>query len=161
MFECAQLTIHSLPGGLLNHIAPTDNATTNSELNSSAVHYLDLGGIQADSLLHFGGTDEFWAGITKLYASHSGLKSIEGVAKLKGCRFLYLDNSNLPKNELLKLATELSASLHHKVVALDLSNNPGWDEEVEIALVTSPLFAYEEGTCYLNGKKIFLQQQQQ
>jgi len=74
---------------------------------------------------------------------------------LKNCKYLYLDHSNLPKNELLKLTTELPASLHHKLVALDLSNNPGWDEEVEIALLASPLFALNEGAVrYLNGRKI-------
>lgn len=149
------MTIDSLPGGLLNHIeiAPTDD-TVISRTKSSAIHYLDLGGILAGCLLDFGGTDEFWAGINKLYASNCGLQRIKGIAKLRDCRYLYLDNSNLPKEELLKLATELSASLHRKLVTLDLSNNPGWDEEVEIALLATPLFAFEEGTCYLNGKKI-------
>jgi hypothetical protein len=156
--ECVQLTVHSLPGGLLNHIAPTDNddATAITTNTSTAIHYLDLGGIQACSLLSFGGSGEFWAGITKLYASNCGLQNIQGVSLLKNCRYLYLDNSKLIKEELLKLITELPTSLHHRLVSLDLSNNPGYDDQVEAAMLASPLFAIEEEghTCYLNGKKI-------
>ena len=139
-----QLTINSLPGGLLNHIAPTD-ATTAEATTPQKIHYLDLSGIQAHSLQDFGGSDDFWAGITKLYASRSGLKSVLGISKLKNCQYLYLDHCNLNKNELLKLITELPASLHHRLVSLDLTCNPGWDEEVEIAIFASNLF------CYLNG----------
>jgi hypothetical protein len=147
------LTVHSLPGGLLNHIASTDGTASTSS-SASPIHYLDLGGIQARSLLYFGGTDEFWENITKLYASNSGFSKIDGISRLKNCRYLYLDNSNLPKEELLKLIHDLPASLHHRIVTLDLSNNPGYDEEVERALLASSLFAVNDGNCFLNGKKI-------
>jgi hypothetical protein len=144
------LTIHSLPGGLLNHIPLTDDATA----TATAIHYLDLAGIQATSLQDFGGSDDFWAGVTKLYASNSGLKSIDGISRLKKCRYLYLDNNNLPKEELLKLTSELQTSLHHKLITLDVMDNPGLDEEVTTALLASSLFAVDDGNCYLNGKRI-------
>lgn len=50
-----------LPGGLLSHV-------------EGKVHYLDLAGVQARCLRDFGGSHALWRGITKLYASHSGLQ---------------------------------------------------------------------------------------
>jgi hypothetical protein len=43
------------------------------------------------------------AGATKLYASHSGLQSLEGLQALTAIRYLYLDHNALPAEELLRL----------------------------------------------------------
>lgn len=86
-----KLTARSLPGGLLAHV-------------SEAVHYLDLGGVEADSLDAFGAPLSLWAGVTKLYASGSGLRTLGHAADhLTAVRFLYLDGNGLEECELRRL----------------------------------------------------------
>jgi len=41
--------------------------------------------------------------VTKLYACHSGLTSLEGLQALPSLRWLYLDHNQLPEPELLRL----------------------------------------------------------
>lgn len=122
-------------------------------LGAPGVHYLDLGGIQARSLLDFGGSDALWAGITKLYASGSGLTSVDGVARLASCRYLYLDNNHLNAPEILRIAAELPPGA--QLVALDVSGNPGADAATEAALAAVPALA---GAEYLNGRRISREQ---
>ncbi len=114
------------------------------------MHYLDLSGIQARSLLDFGGSDAFWAGITKLYASNSGLTSADGVARLTSCRYLYLDNNSLTYAETMRIARELPSGT--QLLALDVSGNPGITAVTETALVDAPALA---GVEYLNGRRIY------
>ena len=125
-----------MPGGLLSH------------LTSAPPHYVDLGGVQATSLLAFGASEEFWSHVTKLYASNCGLQTINGISALTNCRYLYLDGNALPKKELLRLAEMLPAT---GIIALDISNNPGLVEEVETALLNCPAVRLCE---FFNGKRI-------
>lgn len=53
-----------------------------------------------------GGTDELLAGVTKLYACHSGLQSLEGLQRFSSLRWLYLDHNQLGEAELLRLSGE-------------------------------------------------------
>lgn len=132
-----QLRIDALPGGVLSH------------LPGGGIHYVDLGGIQASSLLDFGGSDQLWAGVTKLYASRSGFTSLAGIGMLRSIKYLYLDANNLPGEELLRLASELPLGQLH---ALDLRDNPGLhDGRVLPALLDSGVLARCE---YLNGHRI-------
>lgn len=132
-----QLTINSLPGGgLLSHL-PT-----------ATLHYLDLGGVQATCLSDYQGSEYLWSNIKKLYASNCGLQTVAGVSSLISCRYLYLDGNALQKEELLRLAEELPLT---EIVALDISRNPGMDDEVEEALLASPALAACE---YFNGQRV-------
>lgn len=51
------------------------------------------------------------AGVTKLYASHSGLQSLEALQGLTAIRYLYLDHNALTAEELLRLPGDLPWSL--------------------------------------------------
>ncbi|EFN56812.1 hypothetical protein CHLNCDRAFT_144347 [Chlorella variabilis] len=124
----------SLPGGILSYV-------------QGPLHYLDLGGIQRCSLADFGGAPELLAGITKLYASHSGLRSVEGLGRLPAVRWLYLDHNRLPEAELLRLPGVLAGV---RLEALDVSGNPGCTPEVERRLLASGLLAQAE---FFNGRR--------
>lgn len=118
------------------------------DLVNPPVHYLDLGAVPAASLLHYGGSDEFWSGIKKLYASHCGLSSIDGIAKLTGVVYLYLDNNELSEEQLLKLCTALPQG---QLRALDVAGNPGCSDVVPQALLNSGVLA---GCEFLNGQRL-------
>ena len=81
----------NVPGGLLHWV-------------NDPVHYLDLGGIPAASLVDLGGSPTFWAGVTKLYASNGALVDVRGLQLLRNIKYLYLDNNKLPENELMVMA---------------------------------------------------------
>jgi len=85
------------PWRLLDHIQDGD----------CSVHYLDLAGLQAVSLGDFGGSAIFWGGLTKLYASRCGLRSLDGLEALNSIMYLYLDFNNLCENELQRLCRQL------------------------------------------------------
>lgn len=53
-----------------------------------------------------GGRPELLAGVVKLYASGSGLRSLAGLQHLSAVRYLYLDRNQLPASELLRLTGE-------------------------------------------------------
>ncbi|PRW51022.1 Leucine Rich Repeat family [Chlorella sorokiniana] len=125
-----------LPGGVLSHVEAT-------------VHYLDLAGIQARSLRDFGGRAELWGKVTKLYASSSGLQSLDGLEQLSTIRFLYLDHNSLAESELLRLPDVLPAGV--RLETLDLRGNPGLTPAVETALESSPLLARTE---FFNGRRL-------
>jgi hypothetical protein len=130
-------TAHAIPGGLLQG------------LEHEGVHYLDLGGVQAASLLDFGGTDALWGGVTKLYASRCGLTSLDGIARLTSVRYLYLDHNQLGAEELRRLCAALPAG---QLEALDLSGNCGGeDPELVEALLCSGLLARCQ---FLNGRRL-------
>ncbi len=54
-------------------------------------------------MLVAGGSQGFWGGVTKLYASHCGLRRLDGIAQLSRVIWLYLDNNQLCEAELLRL----------------------------------------------------------
>ncbi|GAB4818391.1 hypothetical protein N2152v2_005437 [Parachlorella kessleri] len=96
-----------------------------------AIHYLDLGGVQATNLRDFGGSQGFWGGVTKLYASDCGLRRLDGIAQLSRVIWLYLDNNQLCEAELLRLLSGIPAG---QLKALDISGNVGCTDEVLAAL---------------------------
>ncbi|KAL4855353.1 Ran-binding protein M [Chlorella vulgaris] len=128
--------VASLPGRILDYV-------------QGPLHYLDLGGVQERSLAAFGGAPELLAGITKLYASHSGLASVDGLQRLPAVRWLYLDHNQLPESELLRLPEVLPAGL--KLEALDVSGNPGCTAEVERRLLASSLLTVAD---FFNGRRL-------
>ncbi|KAI7842483.1 hypothetical protein COHA_003837 [Chlorella ohadii] len=133
----AAVAIHAgLPGGVLSHVEGT-------------VHYLDLAGLAARSLRDFGGSPELLGKVTKLYASNSGLQSLDGLERLTAVRFLYLDHNNLPESELLRLPDLLPAGV--RLETLDLRGNPGLTPAVEAALESSPLLTRAE---FFNGCRL-------
>ena len=58
-----------------------------------------------------GGSPQFWAGVSKLYASNCGLARLEGVEQLTGILYLYLNDCALCEQELLRLRGEGGAGL--------------------------------------------------
>jgi hypothetical protein len=131
----AQLRLEAFPGGLLHAL-------------TERCHYVDLGANRAASLADFGGSDDFWGGVIKLYASRCGLTSVSGAEKLKSVKYLYLDSNNLGENELLRLGSLLQDG---QLAALDVSNNPGCTEEVLRSLRTSGCCRHAE---YFNSRRI-------
>ncbi|KAL4444164.1 hypothetical protein ABPG75_011901 [Micractinium tetrahymenae] len=126
----------ALPGGVLAHV-------------EGPIHYLDLGSLQARSLADFGGSDELLAGVTKLYACHSGLRSLEGLQRFRALRWLYLDHNELGSAELLRIPELLPSDV--RLESLDVRGNPGCTPEVEAALAASSLL---EGAEFLNGQRL-------
>lgn len=133
------LELRALPGRLLDHV-------------DGPIHYLDLGGVQASSLADFGGSDELLAGITKLYASHCGLRSLDGLHRLPSIRWLYLDHNQLGEAELMRLAEVLPAGA--RLEALDVRDNTGCTPQVEEQLQGSSLLARAE---FMNGQRLHRQ----
>ncbi|KAL4421878.1 hypothetical protein ABPG77_003680 [Micractinium sp. CCAP 211/92] len=126
----------ALPGSVLTHV-------------EGPIHYLDLGACKAHSLADFGGADELLAGVTKLYACHSGLRYLEGLQRLRNLRWLYLDHNELGEAELLRLPELLPAGV--QLEALDVRGNPGCSPGVEAELASSRLLQHAE---YLNGRRL-------
>lgn len=131
---CVQ-TVRKAAPTLLNHI-------------EEPVHYVDLGGIKGHSLSQFGGSDTFWAGVKKLYASNCGLESIDGLKKLTNISYLYLDNNQLSDKELMRLCTEIPRGT---LKGLDITGNPGLTEEVFGAFLDSGILKNCE---FFNGERL-------
>ncbi|KAK2079381.1 hypothetical protein QBZ16_003072 [Prototheca wickerhamii] len=127
----------NVPGGLLHWV-------------NDPVHYLDLGGIPAASLVDLGGSPTFWAGVTKLYASNGALVDVRGLQLLRNIKYLYLDNNKLPENELMVMAGMLPQG---QLECLDIRGNPGLTPSVMDALLRHGVV---DRCQYVNGRRLDL-----
>ena len=92
------------------------------------LRYLDLNGCRAaTSLAGFGGSAATLAGVTKLYASHCALTSLEGLGQYQSLQALYLDGCALGLDALWE---GIFALLPHpeKLQCLDFRSTPAATE---------------------------------